>query len=77
MALYFGPVPHGDAQLSEKFGYFAAMVAIVVCFDRISPSRRPATTRDLVMFIALGIVAVGVTISFSFWWHVIGSLWKK
>jgi hypothetical protein len=53
MALNYGPVPAWNAPMSEKIALLVALGAVLICFDRVYPHRRPATTRDIITFIAL------------------------
>lgn len=76
MALYLGLVPHSNAPASEKIAWLVVVLAIIVCFDRVSPSSRPATAREIVGFILLAVVLWTVTVSFPSWWHVLGAAWK-
>ena len=74
MALNFGPVPAWDAPLSEKIALLLVIGVILFCFDRAFSNRRPATTRDIAVFIALAITLWAATIAFPELWKVLASL---
>ena len=74
MALNFGPVPNWNAPISEKITFLLAIGVILFCFDRLFPRQRPATTRDVIAFIALAITLWAVTLAFPELWNALTSL---
>ena len=90
MTFSFGPVPAWNAPPNEKIAYGVTLVAIIIFFsllERVLPGRstfvrnasgrRPASVREIALFIGLSIALWGATFAWSYLWNALTQLRKK
>jgi hypothetical protein len=87
MTFSFGPVPAWNAPPDEKIAYGVTLAAIILCFSflervlpgrpisiRHAPGRRPASVREIVLFIGMTMALSGATVGWHYLWNFLKEL---
>jgi hypothetical protein len=85
MTFSFGPVPPWNAPPNEKIAYGVTLAAIILFFSRArlpgrpisirhAPGRRPASVREIVLFIGMTIALSGATVGWHYLWNFLKEL---
>jgi hypothetical protein len=90
MTFSFGPVPAWNAPPNEKIAYGVTLVAIIFFFSllkrvllgrstpiRNASGRRPASVREIALFVALSVALWSATFGWSYLWKLLTELRNK